>query len=126
MKTRTAQTLSRSSAAFEIVYRPMPDIDFVCTAAASHSDSVPVKDTVPVKDSVPVKTYNVPEVKYVVKDKYPPPPPPEYVVKVETPVPEVVVSGARIYSPPPPAEVRPFPSVAIFQLWQNCFILART
>lgn len=106
------------------VKRSVLDIEFRCAAAASHSDSVPVKDKVPV--SVPVKTYDVPVVNYVVKDKYPPPPPPEYVVKVETPVPEVVVSGARIYSPPPPAEVRPFPSVALFQLWQNCFIFART
>lgn len=59
--------------------------------------------TVPVATiPVPVKTVEAPaKVKYVVVKNSPPPP----VVKVEAPVPEVVVSGARILSPPP-ADVR--------------------
>lgn len=56
-----------------------------------------VEITIPVKTTMPAK-----EIKYVVVKNSPPPPP---LVKVEAPVPEVVVSGTRLY-PSPPADVR--------------------
>ena len=58
--------------------------------AAPEVYKVPAKTAAPVVYTVPVKTAA----------------PVVYTVPVATKAPEVVVSGARIYSPPPPPDVR--------------------
>ena len=63
---------------------------------------VPVKTEAPVVYKVPAKTAAPVVYKVPVKTAAPV----VYQVPVATKAPEVVVSGARIYSPPPPPDVR--------------------
>ena len=93
--------LEPQSSRYVVTYVYLACINMEVLFAAAGDDSVPAK--------VPVKV-PAPKVEYVVVKSSPPPPPKKVYVKVEetstpTPTPEVtipvVVSGARLYPPPP-------------------------